>query len=131
MTDTRIAVWKQKMCRGVLDPPKLCSLPPTSAAFMENVLRAHLQVAIWYSATLGDPPSLNPLDYGWSQKHPASDLLVPTLVPPGTVLALVKVIKCNCNSSHCSSKRCSVSIRGETLAKTNYYRKLLVDHVNI
>ena len=33
--------------------PKLCTLPPTAEAFAQNVLRAHYQLAQWYSALQG------------------------------------------------------------------------------
>ena len=29
----RVKVWKNKMKRNSIEPPKLCSLPPTAAAF--------------------------------------------------------------------------------------------------
>ena len=43
LTDARIDTWKLKMRKSMLDPPKLCSLTPTSAAFHQNVLRANYQ----------------------------------------------------------------------------------------
>ena len=45
--------------------PKLCTLPPTTEAFEQNMLRAHHQLAQWYSALQGDPPLLDPGEFGW------------------------------------------------------------------
>ena len=44
MTHCRQLVWAQKTSKSS-SAPKLCSLPPTTEAFQENVVRAHLQVA--------------------------------------------------------------------------------------
>ena len=52
----RIQVWKNKKKRNSLEPPKLCSLPPTEAAFRENALRAHMALAIWLDCLKRDPP---------------------------------------------------------------------------
>ena len=35
--------------------PNLSHLPPTSEAFLQNVLRAHYQCAVWKSCLLADP----------------------------------------------------------------------------
>ena len=65
MTEARIKVWTTRTGRKVASNiPKLCSLPPTSEVFEENVKRAHLQCAIWRRA-LQEPPNLDPTDYGW------------------------------------------------------------------
>ena len=115
MTETRKAVWRAKMRRGVLEPPKLCTLPPTDAAFLENALRAHLQLATWLSATTGTPPAMDPLEYGWCLKGATGSIKYPTVVPPDTTLApeeLLRVIKCGCTSSHCTSKKCSCKVAG-------------------
>lgn len=44
MTEARIKVWTTRTGRKAASKvPKLCSLPPTSEAFEENVKRAHFQ----------------------------------------------------------------------------------------
>jgi hypothetical protein len=111
----RVQVWKNKMKRNSIEPPKLCSLPPTEAAFRENVLRAHMAVAVWRDCLKRDPPALHPTDHGWY--HPeGSTMLFPTIVPQATPLApadLLKLIKCGCCSDNpCSSKRCSCKANG-------------------
>lgn len=65
MTEARIKVWTARTGKKLASKiPKLCSLPPTSEVFEENVKRAHLQCAIWKRA-LQEPPSLDPTQYGW------------------------------------------------------------------
>lgn len=111
----RVQVWKNRMKRNTLEPPKLCSLPPTDAAFKANVLRAHLAVAIWRDCLKRDPLNLAPTDHGWY--HPdGSTMLFPIIVPQDTPLAptdLLKLIKCGCSSENsCTSKRCSCKANG-------------------
>ena len=58
-------MWFSKVSRSKASAPKLCSLPPTSEAFEQNVARVHLQVAIWFHALDPNPPVLDPTPYGW------------------------------------------------------------------
>ena len=80
MTEARQQMWFSKVSRSMASAPKLCSLPPTSEAFEQNVARAHLQVAIWLHALDPNPPVLDPTYYGWSQAE-GSTALSPTTVP--------------------------------------------------
>ena len=64
MTDCRQQQWAQKIGKSSA-APKVCSLPPTTEAFEQNVRRAHHQVALWYSALGGDPPAMNAVECGW------------------------------------------------------------------
>ena len=54
MLDCRLSVWAKKTGKAS-SAPKLCSLPPTTEGFHENILRAHLQVAVWLSCVTGYP----------------------------------------------------------------------------
>lgn len=115
LDSARVKMWQNKMRRNALDPPKLCSLPPTEIAFRENALRAHLAVVTWRDCLNTDAPVLDPTEHGWY--HPeGSTMLLPTVVPPGTPLApddLLKVIKCGCCSDKpCATKRCSCKSSG-------------------
>ena len=56
MTECRVKLWELKTGKSRASSPKLCSLPPTSEAFQENVYRYHLQVAIWKVALMESPP---------------------------------------------------------------------------
>lgn len=115
LTDARVEAWKAKMRRSTLEPPKLCSLPPTSAAFCQNALRAHYQLVVWRNALEPNPPSLDPTDHGWSHLE-GSTKLMPTIIPHNTPLApkeLLKVIKCGCDTSTpCATKRCGCKSQG-------------------
>jgi len=94
--------------------PKLASLPPTTEGFLQNAKRAHFQVVQWYAALESDPPSLNPLDYGWN----ADDInrtLYPTAVAEGVCVApdcILKLIRCGCDSEMaCRSGNCGCTGR--------------------
>ena len=112
MTEARKKLWSSKVGRSNASAPKLCSLPPTTEAFAENVARAHLQLAIWKSALEPTPPVLDPTAHGWSLKE-GSTTLSPTAVPPETPLApldLLKLIRCSCQSqAPCKTQKCSCS----------------------
>ena len=104
LCEARIKIWKTKIGKGSCAVPKLCSLPPTDAAFQENLKRAHLQTFIWKNALKFEPQTLDPSEYGW---HKDEDILCPTTV--STEIQLVpeyiqKVIRCCCSSdSPCES----------------------------
>ena len=51
MNEARIKVWRKKTPIGAA--LKLCSLPPTTEAYTENVKRAHLQAAHWKASIEG------------------------------------------------------------------------------
>ena len=88
--------------------PSLCSLPPTTAAFKENVKRAHLQAAIWIKAT-EDPPNVDPTKYGWD-KNEEFKVLLPSTLPSSEKVApeeVMKVLCCSCSSERpCFSQAC-------------------------
>ena len=97
--------------------PKLCSLPHTDPAFMENLRRAHFQICIWKHALDLNVPDLNPVpvQYGWT-KDKAAKSLVAVHVPPNTDLALSyiqELIKCSCSSDPpCVSANCGCKKAG-------------------
>ena len=66
MTTARQAVWDKKAgSSSLLLAPKLESLPPTTATFIENVKRAHLQAVIWNHALSPSKPDINPMNFGY------------------------------------------------------------------
>ena len=91
--------------------PDLKALPPKNEAYEEHVYRAHLQTAVWKAALDADPPSINPVHYGWSLE--SSDTLLSVALPRDVSPALddvLKLIRCGCLSSRpCSTCRCSSS----------------------
>jgi hypothetical protein len=120
MSQARISAWTARTGRsGVTRTPQLCSLPPTTEAFTENVKRAHLQVCIWKNALELDPPNLEPTSYGWI-KEESTKSLFPTTVPANVQLApddILKLIKCTCSSaSPCKYSKCGCN--GAKLACT-------------
>ena len=99
MTHCRQLVWAQKTGKSS-SAPKLCSLPQTTEAFQENVLRAHLQVTQWRAALTGLAPVINSVQYGWEADH-ANTCLLPRNMSQGTGYAPEKVLKlvlCSCGS---------------------------------
>ena len=66
MTTARQAVWDKKAgSSSLLLAPKLESFPPTTATFIENVKRAHLQAVIWNHALSPSKPDINPMNFGY------------------------------------------------------------------
>ena len=56
--------------KNITAAPPLKSIPPTSEAFRENVLRAHLQIPVWKSVLDPDSQTLDPTEYEWSRDEP-------------------------------------------------------------
>ena len=79
MTECRVKIWRSKTGKSGASSLKLCSIPPTTEAFTENVHRCHLQVAIWKAALLESPPEMDSTKYGCELAH--LDNLVPRTVP--------------------------------------------------
>lgn len=112
MSDMRYKIWASKFGNTTTSTPKIQSLPPSTEAFTENVKRAHLQTLIWKAAVLLDPPSIDPVEFGYV-RHEPSKSLVPVTVPAGVPLApdeILSLIKCNCQGDkRCGTQRCSCS----------------------
>lgn len=109
MTKARIKIWTTRTGKKTASKiPKLCSLPPTSEAFEQNVKRAHFQCAIWRKA-LQEPPNLDPTEYGWF-KDEERKALQPVMLPPSRLSApdyVLKLVCCSCASEKpCHSSRC-------------------------
>ena len=115
MTQARANLWKKRVGRGSSTMPKLCSLPPTDPAFMENLKRAHFQICTWKRALDLNVPDLDPVQYGWT-KDKAAESLAAVHVPPNTDLALSyiqELIKCSCSSDPpCVSENCGCKKAG-------------------
>ncbi|CAB4040931.1 Hypothetical predicted protein, partial [Paramuricea clavata] len=98
MSDVRYKIWTTKFGNTATSVPKIQALPPITEAFVENVKRAHPQTVIWKAALTLDPPTLDPVEYGYVRHEPSKSLL-PTTVPDGVTLApddIMSLIKCNC-----------------------------------
>ena len=64
MSQTRLNVWLSKTGKRS-STPKLCTLPPTTEAFKDNVKRAQHQTLVWQSLEAQNPPELDSTEYGW------------------------------------------------------------------
>ncbi|KAG0729109.1 hypothetical protein GWK47_031017 [Chionoecetes opilio] len=113
MTECRQHVWAQKTGK-TSSAPKLCSLPPTTEAFHENVLRAHLQMATWRAALSGDPPAMDPVHFDWEIDH-VNKCLIPRNMCQGTAYApenVLKLVRCSCDSEKaCRGGKCGCMSR--------------------
>ena len=111
MSEKRYHAWLRKTSSGKLSSaPKLSSLPPTTEAFTQNVLRAHCQCAIWLSTLSPDPPNIDPANFGWKRDED-NECLVPVMLPPG-IDALPKEVQklmaCGCQATEpCGKGNCS------------------------
>ena len=65
MSNTRLKMWKQRFAKSSTTAKFLSTLPPTTEAFTQNVLRAHLQTYIWKFSLQRNPVKPDPLDYGF------------------------------------------------------------------
>ena len=114
MSQIRVDLWSKRMGKkNITAAPPLKSIPPTMEAFKENVLRAHVQVAVWKSATQPDPLSFDPTEYGWSRDE-STKTLTPKTLPQDVALAppeVLELLRCGCSTNDpCSSQRCGCQI---------------------
>ncbi len=69
MTACRKMVWAKKTAKSLSSAPDLCTLPPTSEAAAQNILRSHLQAIVWKHALAEESPHIDPSQYGWEKDH--------------------------------------------------------------
>jgi hypothetical protein len=116
MTECRVKMWRSKTGKSGASSVKLCSLPPTNDAFVENINRCRLQVAAWKAALLESPPTMDPTGHGWELDH--QRILLPQTVPTSTLSTpadILKLIHCNSKTSGCLTAACSCLKIGCTL----------------
>lgn len=81
-------------------------MPPIKSAFMQHILRAHYIAMIWKCATIPNPPTIDPCDYGWMFDNESGQykpvMCATPLYPP----KLQELTKCNCRTG-CTTMRCS------------------------
>src|SRR6267154_5027880 len=126
MTECRIKMWRSLTGKSETSSVKLCSLAPTTSAFIENIHRCHLQVAIWNTALEQSPPAMNPTKYGRELDH--QGILLPRTVPPGTLSAptqILQLIRCSCKNSACRTAACNCSkVRMHSILSVRRWRVL-------
>lgn len=77
-------------------------LPPTAGAWLQHILRAHLQANIWAQDKVLKPKFLDPCKLGWCKEN---DQLIPILsAVQAAPEAVVELLKCNCSVSKCSGR---------------------------
>ena len=110
MSIARVNAWAAKTGKGYVSTPKLCTLPPTSESFVENVKRAHYQAGLWRALKNSDPPRFDVENFGW-KRDKVNKILVPMTIPDKVNLApstILQLIRCGCaTATPCSSSRCS------------------------
>ncbi|KAG1698341.1 hypothetical protein GQR58_005786 [Nymphon striatum] len=102
MTECRVKMWRFKTGKSGASSVKLCSLPPTNDAFVQNIHICHFEVATWKAALLESPPTLNPTSHGWEMDHQGA--LQPRTIPADKLSAppeILKLIHCSCKTSGC------------------------------
>jgi hypothetical protein len=81
------------------------NIPPTSGAWHQHILRAHMQAFIWNQDTVQHPAIPDPFKLGWSCA--ADNTPVPVLSEiPIAPESEVELVKCGCGKSKCS-RRCT------------------------
>ena len=110
MSSKRHNAWIKKSSGKLSSAPKLCSLPPTTEAFEQNVLRAHYQCMIWKTSLQEDPPDKDPTKYGW-KKNEQEGTLAPIMIPEGVKAIpqeVLKIFACTCSADEaCAKGNCS------------------------
>ena len=99
MTECRAKMWRSTTGKSGASSVKLCSLPPTNDAFVENINRCHLRVT-WKAALLESPHTMDPTSHGWELDHQGT--MLPRTVPTGTLSApadILKLMHCNYSCS--------------------------------
>ena len=95
MSETRLKVSLSKTGEGS-STPNLCTLPPTTKAFKENVKRVHHHAMVWQSQEAQNPPELDSTEYGWVKNY-QDKCLQPVTLPDEVELVpemVLRLIKC-------------------------------------
>ena len=72
-------------CKKSATPPALRSLLPTDQALQMNIKLSHHVAIMWENCVIGNPPELNPCEYGWERNEGEKSLrsTIPTNTPRG------------------------------------------------
>ena len=80
-------------------------LPPTSGAWKQHTMRAHLQASLWSQDIVLHPTIPDPCTLGWRREE---ECLMPVLSEEQAAPeAVVELLCCNCGASKCASARCT------------------------
>ena len=74
-----------------------------------NVKLSHHVAIMWENCVVGNPPQLNPCEYGW-ERNEGEKPLRPTMLPTGKKIApdeILQTTHCKCVSIQCNKDKCS------------------------
>ena len=74
-----------------------------------NIKRSHYVAFIWENCVIGNPPQLNPCEYGW-ERNEGKKSLRPTMLQNGIKIApdeILQTTRCKCVSTQCNKNKCS------------------------
>ena len=98
LDESRLFLYNRDIAKTKLTSTfKLATLPPTSSAARQHLLRVYHQVQQW----LGN--ELDPLKWGWKFEH-GKLIPNPTDLPPAPE-ELLNIITCDCKTS-CNTNKC-------------------------
>ena len=114
--DLRYEKWKERMASKLQSSSTTWqSLPPTDAALMENLKRAHHIVAQWTNCLSPDLPALEPECFGY-KRDTVNKVLRPVPLPPCVDFlppVLRDLISCKCKAKiPCKTNQCSCRKNG-------------------
>ena len=92
---------------------KICNTTSTSALQM-NIKLSHHVAIMWENCVIGNPPQLNPCEYGW-ERNEGEKPLRPTMLPAGIKIApdeILQTTRCKCVSTQCNKNKCSCVTAG-------------------
>ena len=69
-------------------------LPPTKAALIQAIKRAHFQRTVWYNDTVAYPNIQSQLEYGWREEAGGFSPVMTTMDPAPEVI--LQLMKCGC-----------------------------------
>ena len=83
------------------------SLPPTSDALFQHILRCNYQLAIHRRATEQQVNAPSPKGHGWEFSGPRNELRIKWMEKAPAPEHLLKIVSCSCKKNNCTSHVCS------------------------
>ena len=90
-------------------PPVLSSLLPPDKALEMSIKLSYHVAFMWENCVIGNPPQLNPCEYGW-ERNEGEKSLRPTMLQNGIKIAPDEILQttyCKCVSTQCNKNKCS------------------------
>ena len=73
-----------------------------------NIKLSHHVAIMWENSVIGNPPQLNPCEYGW-ERNEGEKSLRPTMLPTRTKIApdeILQTTRCKCISTQFNKNKC-------------------------